>query len=66
VFDACDIYLHQAQTNANCKMTVKNYIFTKHYAYTVIHRKILKYKLCRVLISAKRCRISIVGCRICY
>ena len=34
VFDACNIYLHQAWTNANDKMTVKDYIFyTKHHAY---------------------------------
>jgi len=35
--------------NANDKMTVKDYIFTKHHAYT----KIPKYKLCR---NGKRCK----------
>ena len=35
MFYACNSYLHQAWTNANDKMTVKDYIFfTKHYAYT--------------------------------
>ena len=29
VFDACNIYPHQAWTNANDKMTVKDYIFNK-------------------------------------
>jgi len=32
VFDACNIYPHQAWTNANDKMTVKDYIFCKHHA----------------------------------
>jgi len=51
VFDACSIYPHQAETNANDKKTVKEYIFfTKHHAY----RKILKYKLCRVVDPSKK------------
>jgi len=29
VFDACNIYPHQAWTNANDKMTAKDYIFNK-------------------------------------
>jgi len=33
VFDAYNIYPHQAWTNANDKMTVMDYIFTKHRAY---------------------------------
>jgi len=50
VFDACSIYLHQARTNANDKMTVKDYIFfTKHHAY-----RILKYKLYRVVDPGKK------------
>ena len=32
VFDTCNIYPHQAWTNANDRMTVKDYIFTKHHA----------------------------------
>ena len=28
-FDACNIYLHQARTNANDNVTVKDYIFYK-------------------------------------
>jgi len=57
VLYACNIYLHQAWTNAIDKMTAKDYMF---YKTLCIHRKILKYKLCRVLIPAKRCWISIV------
>jgi len=36
--------------NANEKMTVKDYIFTKHHA----QKKILKYKLCRVVDPRKK------------
>jgi len=50
VFDACNIYPDQAWTNANDKMTVKDYILTKHHAY----RKILEYKLSRVVDRRKK------------
>jgi len=51
VFDAWNVYLHQAWTNANDKMTAKDYIFfIKHHAY----RKILKYILCRVMEPSKK------------
>jgi len=61
VFDDCNIYPHQAWTNANDKMTVKDYIFAKHHA----QRKILKHKPRRNGKRCKRCRISIVRHRIC-
>ena len=61
VFDACDIYPHQAWTNANDKMTVKNYtFFTKHHAY----RKYSNINCGEWWTPAKRCRISIVRYRI--
>jgi len=64
VFDACNIYLHQAWTNANDKMTVNDYIFyTKHHAY---RKKNSNINCADWWIPAKRCQISIVGCRICY
>ena len=50
MFDACNIYLHRARTNANDKMTVKDYVCTKHHAY----RKVLKYKLRRVVDPSKK------------
>ena len=51
VFDACIICPHQTRTNANDKMTVKDYIFfTKHHAW----RKILTYKPCRVVDPSKK------------
>ena len=51
MFDACNIYPHQARTNANDKVTVKDYtFFTKYYE----QRKILKYKVCRVVDPSKK------------
>ena len=35
MFDACNIYPHQAWTNANDKMTVKDYIFLQN----IMHRQ---------------------------
>ena len=58
VFDACSVYLHQAWTNANEKMTVKDYIFWKHHAY----RKILKYTLRRVVDPSKK--VPDLNCRV--
>jgi len=60
---AASIYTKHGQMQ-NDKITAKVYIFfTKHHAY----RKLLKYKLCRVVDSSKRCRsISIMEYRICY
>jgi len=46
------LYLHQAWTNANDKMTVKDYIFI--YKTLCIHGKILKYKLRRVVNPSKK------------
>jgi len=51
VSDACNIYPHQASTNANDKMTVKDYIF---YKTSCIEKNILKYKLCRVVDPSKK------------
>jgi len=51
VFDACNIYPHQAWTNANDKMTVKDYTF---FYKTLCIEKILKYKLCRVVDPSKK------------
>jgi len=38
------------------QMTVKDYIFTKHHAY----RKILKYKLCKVMNPSRK--VSDLNC----
>jgi len=46
---AASIYT-KVWTNVNDKMTVKDYIFQKHHAY----RKILRYKLCRVVDPSKK------------
>ena len=48
--DACNIYSHQAWTNANDKMTTKDIFFTKRHA----HRKTLKYKQCTVVDPSKK------------
>jgi len=48
VFDACRIYPQQAWTNANDKMTVKDYIFLQN----IMHREVWR-------IPAERCRISL-------
>jgi len=58
VFDACNIYKHQEWTNANDKMAVKDYIFTKRFAY----RKILKYKLRKVADPSKK--VSDLNCEV--
>ena len=61
--DACNIYPHQAWTNANDKMTVKDYSVLQN----IMHRE--KYSginCAEWWIPAKRCRISIVRYRICY
>ena len=51
MFDACNIYLHQAWTNANDKMTVKDYIFIQNIMHT---EKKLKYKLRRLVDPSKK------------
>jgi len=42
--------IHTKQTNANDKITVKDYIFNKKSCM----EKILKYKLCRVVDHSKK------------
>ena len=51
MFDACNIYPHQAWTNANDKMILKDYIF---FYKTSCIEKILKYKLCRLVDPSKK------------
>ena len=49
--NACNIHPHQARTNTNDKMTVKDYIFLQN----IMHReKILKYKLYTVVDPRKK------------
>jgi len=55
VFDACSIYPHQAQTNANDKKTVKDYIFLQNSTHT---EKYSNINCAEWWIPAKRCRIS--------
>ena len=55
--NACNIHPHQARTNANDKMTVKDYIFLQN----IMHReKYSNIKCTEWWIPGKRCRISIV------
>jgi len=49
-------------TNANDKMTVKDYIFTKHHA----RKKYSNINCAEWWIPGKRCRISVVRYRLCY
>ena len=62
VFYTCNIYLYQAWTSANDKMTVKGDFFHK----TSRIQKYSNINCAEWWISAKRCRISIVRYRICY
>jgi len=63
VFDACNIYPHQAWTKANDKMTVKDNILLQN----IMHRERYSNVNCAETGKGEKgCRISIVRCRICY
>jgi len=62
-FDACNIYPHQARTNANDKMAAKDYTFT---TTSCTQKKIPRYRPHRNGKGAKRCRISIARYLMCY
>jgi len=63
VFDASNIYPHQAGTNADDKMTIKDYIFLQNNMY---REKYPNINCAEWWIPAKKCPISIVRYRICY
>ena len=60
VFNACHICPHQARTNANDKITVKDYIFLQK---TSCIEKILKYKTCRVVDPSKK-KVPDLSCEV--
>ena len=63
MFDAWNIDPHQAWTNANDKLTVKDYIFFQNIMRT---EKYSNINCTEWWVPAKRCRISIVRYMICY